>query len=285
MRIDAHHHLWTLARGDYGWLTPDLVPIYRDFRLPDIAPHLSAADIGGTILVQAAPTEAETLFLLDIAENAEVVRGVVGWTDFDAADGVARIEALAARKLLVGLRPMVQDIEDDDWLLRPALAPLLTAMTRNGLVFDALVLPRHLPRLLRVIDRHPDLQFVLDHCAKPQLATGEIATWPRDMARLAEYPNLVCKLSGLATEAAPDWRIADLRQAVDTVRACFGPQRLLWGSDWPVVNLAGGYAKWFAASQTLLADLSADQKADIFGGNAARIYLSNRGRPARGRAP
>ena len=285
MRIDAHHHLWTLARGDYGWLTPDLVPIYRDFRLPDIAPHLSAADIGGTILVQAAPTEAETLFLLDIAENAEVVRGVVGWTDFDAADGVARIEALAARKLLVGLRPMVQDIEDDDWLLRPALAPLLTAMTRNGLVFDALVLPRHLPRLLRVIDRHPDLQFVLDHCAKPQLATGEIATWQRDIARLAEYPNIVCKLSGLATEAAPDWRIADLRQAVDTVRACFGPQRLLWGSDWPVVNLAGGYAKWFAASQTLLADLSADQKADIFGGNAARIYLSNRGRPARGRAP
>jgi L-fuconolactonase len=278
MRIDAHHHLWTLARGDYGWLTPDLAPIYRDFRLSDLAPHLSASSIEGTILVQAAPTEAETMFLLDIAENAEAVRGVVGWTDFDAADGVARIDALAARNLLVGLRPMVQDIADDDWLLGSALAPLLTAMARCGLVFDALVLPRHLPRLLPVVVRHPDLQFVLDHCGKPLLATGEIATWQRDVALLAQHPNIVCKLSGLVTEAAPDWKIADLRAAVDHVLACFGPRRLLWGSDWPVVNLAGGYAKWFAATDALLADLSADAKADIFGGNAARIYLSSRGR-------
>ena len=278
MRIDAHHHLWTLARGDYGWLTPDLAPIYRDFRLPDLAPHLSAAGIEGTILVQAAPTEAETMFLLDIAENAELVRGVVGWTDFDAADGVARIDALAARNLLVGLRPMVQDIGDDDWLLGPALAPLLAAMARNGLVFDALVLPRHLPKLLRVIGSHPDLEFVLDHCGKPRLATGEMAIWQRDIALLAEHPNIVCKLSGLVTEAAPDWQIADLRQAVDHVLACFGPQRMLWGSDWPVVNLAGGYTKWFAAAETLLADLSPDEQAGIFGGNAARIYLSRRGR-------
>jgi L-fuconolactonase len=235
--------------------------------------------IEGTILVQAAPTEAETMFLLDIAENAEVVRGVVGWTDFDAADGVARIDELAARNLLVGLRPMVQDIDNDDWLLGSALAPLLAAMTRNGLVFDALVLPRHLPRLLRVIGSHPDLEFVLDHCGKPRLATAEIAIWQRDIALLAEHPNIVCKLSGLVTEAAPDWQIADLRQAVDHIVTCFGPRRMLWGSDWPVVNLAGGYAKWFAAAQTLLADLSPDEKADIFGGNAARIYLSSRGRP------
>jgi L-fuconolactonase len=280
MRIDAHHHVWTLARGDYGWLTPDLAPIYRDFSLADLAPHLAASRIEGTILVQAAPTEAETMFMLDIAENAEVVRGVVGWTDFDAPDAEACIDALAARKLLVGLRPMVQDIADDDWLLGPGLAPLLTAMAQHGLIFDALALPRHLPRLLQVIGRHPDLQFVLDHCAKPRLATGEIADWQRDIALLAQHPNIVCKLSGLATEAAPDWQIADLRQAVDHVRACFGPRRMLWGSDWPVVNLAGGYAKWFAAAETLLADLSPDDEADIFGGNAARIYLSSRGRRA-----
>jgi L-fuconolactonase len=278
MRIDAHHHLWTLARGDYGWLTSELAPIYRDFGPPDLAPHLAAAGIEGTILVQAAPTEAETMFLLDIADNTELVRGVVGWTDFDATDAVARIGALAARNLLVGLRPMVQDIADDDWLLRPTLTPLLVAMTRNGLLFDALVLPRHLPKLLHVIELHPDLTFVLDHCGKPRLSTGEIAAWQRDIAQLAERPNIVCKLSGLVTEAAPDWQIADLRQAVDHVRACFGPQRLVWGSDWPVVNLAGGYAKWFAAAETLLADLSPDEKADVFGGNAARIYLSSRGR-------
>jgi len=278
MRIDAHHHLWTLARGDYGWLTPQLAPIYRDFSISDLSPYLAINQIEGTILVQAAPTEAETMFMLGIAAAAEVVRGVVGWIDFDAADAAARIEALAAQKLLVGLRPMVQDIADDDWLLRPGLAPLLTSMTRHGLVFDALALPRHLPRLLQVIDRHSDLQFVLDHCAKPHLATGDIAEWKRHIAEIARRPNMVCKLSGLATEAKAGWQIDDLRPAVDHVRDRFGPQRLLWGSDWPVVNLAGGYDRWLAAAETLLADLSPADKADVFGGNAGRIYLAKRGR-------
>src|SRR5579859_681314 len=159
MRIDAHHHLWRLARGDYGWLTEKLAPIYRDFELSDLTPLLRTAHIDATILVQAAPTEAETHFLLDIADTADAVRGVVGWVDFDAADAVARIDALAVRKLLVGLRPMVQDISDDDWLLRPALASTFAAMVKHDLVFDALVLPRHLPRLLCVVDEHPGLQF------------------------------------------------------------------------------------------------------------------------------
>lgn len=280
MRIDAHHHLWRLARGDYGWLTPELAPIYRDFTLSDLAPHLAAAGIEATILVQAAATEAETLYLLGIAESADLVRGVVGWTDFDAADAVARIDRLAERKLLVALRPMVQEIADDDWLLRPALAPLLTAMARQGLVFDALVKPRHLSKLLRVVDSHPDLTFVLDHCGKPELTSGEIEAWQSDIALLAERPNIVCKLSGLVTEAKPDWQIADLSRAVGHVCHCFSAQRLLWGSDWPVVDLAGGYARWFAAAETLLAKLSPDERAGIFGGNAARIYLSSRGRQA-----
>ena len=279
MRIDAHHHLWTLARGDYGWLTPDLKPIYRDFGIADLRPHLAAAGIDGTILVQAAPSDAETDFLLGIADTTDVVRGVVGWTDFDAPDAASHIDALADRQLLVGLRPMVQDLPDDDWLLRPALAPLLDAMAAYGLVFDALVLPRHLSRLRRVVDRHPDLSFVLDHFGKPELASGELDDWRRDIVALAERPNIVCKLSGLVTEAAPDWTVADLRPAVDHVLARFGPARVLWGSDWPVVDLAGGYAKWFAAAQTLTANLSPDEKASIFGGTAARVYLANRGRP------
>jgi L-fuconolactonase len=278
MRIDAHHHLWTLARGDYGWLTPKLEPIYRDFTLADLVPHLASGHIEGTILVQAAATEAETLFLLDIAAGSETVRGVVGWTDFDAADAEARIEAMAAHDLLVGLRPMVQDIPDDDWLSRPALAPLLTSMARHKLVFDALVLPRHLSRLLAVVDRHLDLQFVLDHFGKPALSTGEIDVWRRDIALLAERDNIVCKLSGLVTEARPDWQLDDLRGAVDHALGCFGPRRMLWGSDWPVVNLAGGYTKWLAAAETLLADLPSDERAGVFGGTAARIYLSTRGR-------
>jgi len=278
MRIDAHHHLWTLARGDYGWLTPQLQSIYRDFTLADLASLLAAARIDGTILVQAAPTEAETRFLLDVAASADIVRGVVGWTDFDAADAEARIESIAAQDLLVGLRPMVQDIADDDWLLRPALAPLLTAMVRHRLVFDALVLPRHLPRLLAVVDRHPDLQVVLDHFGKPALASGEIDGWRRDITALAERGNIICKLSGLVTEAKPDWRIDDLRRAVDHVLDCFGPQRMLWGSDWPLVDLAGGFTRWLTASETLLAELSPDERANVFGGTAERIYLSVRGR-------
>jgi L-fuconolactonase len=278
MRIDAHHHLWSLARGDYGWLTPDLTPLYRDFALPDLMPHLAAATIEGTILVQAAPTEAETRYLLEIANNAGVVRGVVGWTDFDAADAVARVDALCAQPMLVGLRPMVQDIADDNWLLRPALALPLTAMARGGLVFDALVKPRHLQNLLQIVDRHSNLTFVLDHCGKPALASGETASWQRDIARLAERPNIVCKLSGLVTEAKPDWQVDDLRRTVDHALASFSPQRVLWGSDWPVVDLAGGYASWIAATGTLLADLSPHEKADILGGTAARIYLSSRGR-------
>ena len=177
MRIDAHHHLWSLARGDYGWLTSELAPIYRDFGLPDLAPHLAAAGIEGAILVQAAPTEAETLYLLDIAETTELVRGVVGWTDFDAADGAARIDALAARKLLVGLRPMVQDIDDDDWLLGAALTPLLAAMAQNRLVFDALVLPRHL--------------------AAAERAEGSVETLP-----VAELPALIWDSRNLHAQRA-----------------------------------------------------------------------------------
>jgi L-fuconolactonase len=129
-----------------------------------------------------------------------------------------------------------------------------------------------------VIDRHSDLQFVLDHCAKPHLASGDIAEWKRHIAEIAKRPNMVCKLSGLVTEAKADWQIADLRPAADHVRECFGPPRLLWGSDWPVVNLAGDYDRWFAAAETLLADLSPAEKADVFGGNAGRIYLAKRGR-------
>jgi L-fuconolactonase len=173
---------------------------------------------------------------------------------------------------------MVQDIPDDDWLLGPALAPALAAMQERGLIFDALVLPRHLPRLQRLVDRHPDLQFVLDHCAKPRFADRDLAGWKQDIAELARRPNIVCKLSGLVTEAAVDWLVADLRPAVDHVRASFGSNRLMWGSDWPVVNLAGGYAKWLAAAESLLTDVSPHESAGIFGGNAARVYLSNRGR-------
>lgn len=282
-RIDSHQHLWQLARGDYGWLTPALAPLYRDFGPDDLRPLLAQNDIAATILVQAAPTEAETRFLLDTAAATPFVAGVVGWADFEAPDAASRIAALATDPLLVGLRPMVQDIPDPDWLARPDLAPAFTALERHGLVFDALVKPPQIPALLRLLDRETELPVVIDHGAKPDLATADLSAWRDGIAALAARPNTFCKLSGLVTEAAADWTDATLSPVVIHLLACFGPRRLLWGSDWPVVTLRASYERWFETARNLTATLSESDRAAIFGGNAARIYLANRGRrPAAG---
>ena len=278
MRIDAHQHFWSLARGDYGWLTPALGAIHRDFGPADLAPLLAAHGIERTILVQAAPTQAETAYLLDIAAKTRFVAGVVGWTDFDAPDVTQRIAALGSNPLLVGLRPMVQDIPDDNWLARPELAPAFEAMIAHGLVFDALLKPRHIAPMLTVLVRHPDLACVIDHGAKPDLVTGDLATWRDGMSALAEHPRLTCKLSGLVTEADADWTLETLRPVVEHLLATFGPERLIFGSDWPVVTLRASYAQWFEAAETLLAGLTQAQRIAVFGGNAEKLYLSQRGR-------
>ncbi len=272
MKIDAHHHIWQLARGDYGWLTPDLTPLYRDFGMAEVTPFLTRFGIEKLILVQAAPTEAETQYLLSVADTDPRVAGVVGWTEFSAPDAPARIAALTAHPKLVGLRPMVQDIADDDWLLRADLIPAFDATIKHGLVYDALVLPRHLSRLLQIVERHPDLTVVIDHLAKPFIADGQMEPWRADMRCLAAHPKVHCKLSGLITEARVGWRVDDLRPYVETVLDLFGPDRLIWGSDWPVADLAGGYAAWALATEDLLAPLTAAQKAAIQGGTAARVY-------------
>ncbi len=278
MRIDSHQHFWKLSRGDYGWLTPDKGPIYRDFGPADLAPFRARNAIARTIIVQAAPTVAETRYMLEIAAADPGVAGVVGWVDFAAGDAPATIRELARDPLLVGLRPMVHDIADDDWLLRADIAPALREMAASGLVFDALVQPRHLSRLLAFADRHPELRIVIDHGAKPFIRARKLDPWRADMAALAARAHVVCKLSGLATQAVEDWRTADLAPYVEHLVATFGPSRLLWGSDWPVVDLAGGYDRWFDAAGELTASLPQSDRDAIFGGNAARVYLSSRGR-------
>lgn len=276
--IDAHQHFWAPARGDYGWLTPDLGPLYRDYGPDDLKPHLARHGIARTILVQAAPTLAETDYMLGIAAGEPAVSGVVGWVDFTQPDAPETVARLAANPLLVGLRPMVQDIADDDWLVGPELAPAFRALVHQKLVFDTLVLPRHLSRLIVVVDRHPDLPVVIDHGAKPFIREGRLDPWRADMAALAARPSVFCKLSGLVTEAAVDWNVESLRPYVNHLIAVFGPERLIWGSDWPVVNLAGGYDHWREASLQLLAELSEAERGAVLGGNAARIYLRGRGR-------
>jgi L-fuconolactonase len=270
MQVDAHHHVWRVSRGDYGWLTPDL-PIHRDYMLDDLRPLLG--EITATVLVQAAPTEAETGFLLATAEDAlGLVRAVVGWTDLVHRDAPARIATLARERLLKGLRPMLQDIADTGWMLREAVQPAIEAMIAAGLRFDALVQPRHLPILPLLHARHPALRLVIDHGAKPPISGGGWQPWADDIARVARETPALCKLSGLVTEAARDWRVDDLRRHVDHLLDCFGPDRLMWGSDWPVVDLAGGYARWRDASGQLLGGLSVDERAAVLGGTASSFY-------------
>lgn len=272
MRIDAHQHFWRRARGDYDWLTPDLAPLWRDFLPDDLEPLLARHGIAGTILVQAAATEAETRYLLSLAAAHSFIRGVVGWTDLAASDAPARIAALAAEPRLVALRPMLQDLADDDAILAAAVQPALATMARHGLALDLLIRPRHLSRVPVLRARHPDLRLVIDHAAKPDLAGGSLAGWAADIAAVAADGRTHCKLSGLITEAGPGWRVADLAPAVRAVLAAFGPDRVMWGSDWPVLQLAGDYEAWLAATDQLLAGLDAGARAAIMGDTAMRFY-------------
>lgn len=272
MRIDSHHHLWSIARGDYRWLTPDLAAIHRDFTLADLLPLLDAAGIDRTVLVQAADTVAETEFLLATAAESDRIAGVVGWIDMEAPDAVATLDRLARNPGLKGIRPMIQDIPEDDWILRGALDPVFDALVERGLAFDALVMPQHLRPLLTRLERHPDLRCVIDHGAKPDLAAGDITDWMDDIALLAADTDCPCKLSGLLTEAGETPTLERIRPAVEHLLDTFGPERLMFGSDWPVLNLAADYASWTDMVETLLAGLPSCEAEAIWGANAAHFY-------------
>lgn len=271
-RIDAHQHFWSVGRGDYGWLTPALKPLYRDFAPADLQPLLAAHGVRGTVLVQAAPTLAETQWLLQLAAQHDLVRGVVGWVDMTAPDAAATIATLAANPLMKSVRPMLQDLPDPAWIATAPIAPAVRALAQHGLRFDALVKPPHLRPLLAFAERHPALPVVIDHAAKPDIANGGFAAWRQGLSDLARLPALHCKLSGLATEAGPGWTVATLRPYVETVLELFGPRRVIWGSDWPVLNLAGDYAGWVQACEQLLAPLDADDRHAVWAGNAERFY-------------
>ena len=272
MLVDAHQHFWRLADRRGAWPPPALEAIYRDFLPADLAPLLERQGVAKTVLVQSMPNEEDTLFMLDLARRHSFIGGVVGWVDMKAPGAAARIDALAADPALKGLRPMLQDLDDERWIDDAALAPAVQAMLRHRLSFDALVLPRHLPALLAFAERYPELPIVIDHGAKPMIAHGLLEPWRSDIARLAAMPQVHCKLSGLVTEAGARWDVERLRPYVGHLLACFGPQRLIWGSDWPVVNLAATYADWLAACASLLDGVGAADRRDIFGLNARHFY-------------
>lgn len=273
MRIDAHQHFWRLSRGDYAWLTAEAFPpLYRDYEPADLAPLIARAGVERTVLVQGAETEDETRFLISLADQTAFVAGVVGWSDFTDPRAADNIATLATHPKLRSLRPMLQDMEDKAWILRPQLKPAFDALAANNLVFDALIKPPHLPHMPALLALYPDLPIVIDHGAKPYIAAAETQPWTSQIRELARHPNLYCKLSGLVTEAGESWDVGTLKPYVDVLIEAFGPTRLMWGSDWPVLTLAGDYAGWFAAAQALTAHLSVDDREQIFGGAAARFY-------------
>ncbi|MBW8758057.1 MAG: amidohydrolase family protein [Burkholderiales bacterium] len=276
MRIDAHQHFWRLADRAGAWPPPTLAAIHRDFSPQDLAPLLQASGIDGSVVVQSLPSLAETRQLLAQARSTSFVRGVVGWVDMKAPDAADTIATLARDPLLKGLRPMLQDLEDDEWIVDPATIPAAEAMARHGLVFDALVLPRHLRALRAFATRHPQLVVVVDHAAKPPIARGQMQPWHDNLTSLAALPQVHCKVSGLLTEAGERTRVEDLLPYMQALWTAFGPSRLLWGSDWPVLRLAGDYAGWLATTAALLAAVqppaSAAESAAILGTNAATLY-------------
>lgn len=265
--IDAHVHLWRLGLNDCVWPTPELGAIHRDHELAEILGIARGAGVASTVLVQSQESERDTRWLLEVAEGSSFVAGVVGWADLAAADIGAQLDALGAIGPLVGIRPMTEGC-GDDWFDMPAIDAGLEALVERGLTFDALIRPRHLASLDRLAARHAELAIMIDHAAKPSIGVDQEA-WRTALAPLAAQPNVHCKLSGLLTELAPDGSASDLLPYIADLLALFGPERLVWGSDWPVLNLRGAYADWLACA---LAAVSVADHPAVFGGNARRFY-------------
>jgi L-fuconolactonase len=273
MQIDAHQHFWHPARGDYGWMPRDNPILNRPYDPSHLAPELAAAGVTGTVLVQAAPSIEETEYMLGIADATPWVLGVVGWVDFENTAHLAQLQRLAKHPKFKGVRPMIQDIPYDYWMLRDDVQWGFQALIDLDLSFDALGFPRHLGNFHKVLTRHPTLRVVVDHCMKPQIRAPEgFQPWADGIARIAADTRACCKFSALITEADANWTVADLAPYAAHVLEVFGADRVMWGSDWPVCRLRGEYADWRAAALDLTKGLSATDRARVFGGTAAAFY-------------
>lgn len=269
--IDAHQHFWKLGERAGEWPPAELAAIYRDFYPEDLEPLLKTAGVDGTVLVQTMEREADTAYMLDLAARHDFIRGVVGWTDIKTSNAPLQIAALAQNPKLKGLRPMLQGISDIGWLCDETLDPAIRAMMDHDLAFDALILPPQLPYFHEFSKRHSQLRIVIDHGAKPYIAEGKITEWRSGMKALSLLPNVFCKLSGLLTEAGKQKPEA-IRPYAETILDLFGPGRTLWGSDWPVVRLAGDYQGWFDQCRKIVPTEHHDA---VFGQNAINFYHLN----------
>ncbi|WP_020209186.1 amidohydrolase family protein [Gilvimarinus chinensis] len=271
-RIDSHQHFWRRARGDYTWLTPELGAIYDDFMPEQLRDTLSRNGIDKTVLVQAAETDAETDFMLSIAQSTQFVAGVVGWAALDKPSAGDRLRALSEHAKFKGIRPMLQAIDDIDWMLLSGLEPSYKVLTELELCFDALITPIHLPNLYILAKRYPTLKIVIDHAAKPDLMKTDLTQWQRDLAVVSGCDNVYCKISGLLNEAGPTPTFSKVVPAIDHVLNCFGADRVMWGSDWPVIRLAGHYDSWVRDCRSYFSSLSVHEQAWIWGQTAQKFY-------------
>ncbi|WP_409367783.1 amidohydrolase family protein [Lysinibacillus sp. 38-6] len=274
MIIDSHQHFWKLSRNDYKWLTEDLLELYRDFMPNDLYPILNEHQIDKTIVVQAAPTIEETLFLLTLFDKYDWIAGVVGWLDLSAANFQQHFEALLRHPGFVGVRPMLQDLPEDDWILRPEVLKNVDLLVQHDVPLDLLIKPRHFPYILELLKLCPNLRVVVNHIAKPNIAEQQLDGWKEAMEKIAMYPNAMCKLSGLVTEAThQNWTLAEFQPFITHVVNVFGTERVMFGSDWPVCNLSGTYNDvLMILMENLPANLLGKDLEMIFGENAKRFY-------------
>lgn len=272
MYIDAHQHFWVYEPREYAWIDDSMAPLRRDFLPDDLKPELDRNGFQGCVAVQARQSLQETHWLLDLAKDAPFILGVVGWVDLQSPQVRSQLAAFTANSKLVGIRHIVQS-EPDDFLLQPEFLRGISALEEFDLAYDILIYPKHLPVAAEFVRRFPRLRFVLDHLAKPPVKTGAIDSWARGLRELAEFSNVFCKLSGLVTEA--DWRIWKPEQIapyVDVALECFGPNRLMSGSDWPVCTLAASYTCAVNVTKNCLSRQTSEVRDAVLGGTAQRFW-------------
>ena len=281
VRVDAHQHFWKYSPAEFGWIDDSMAKIRRDFLPSDLRPLLDEAGIDATVAVQACQTIEETEWLLTLAQENDWIAGVVGWIPLIAAEAAVTLENLAANSKLKGIRHVLQ-AEPGEYMLRDDFNRGVAALRRYGLTYDVLVFQHQLPTAIQFVDRHPDQPFVLDHVAKPRIQARELEPWRTNIRELARRPHVACKLSGMVTEADyQGWSEDDLRPYIETVLEAFGPERLMFGSDWPVCVVAASFTRWVGVVRDFVQELSEEEQASVFGGNAIAAYGLSKDRQAR----
>ncbi|MDM1296179.1 amidohydrolase family protein [Sphingobacterium sp. N143] len=273
MRIDTHQHFWQFDPVRDSWITDEMKAIQRDFTPLDIQFVLERNGFSGTVAVQASQSDEETNYLVQLSKDYPFIKGVVGWIDLQAENISEQLQNYQTVQVLKGFRHVVEGEADPDFLIRPAVLNGLKALADYGYTYDLLIRPRHYKATLQCVDQNPNLQFVLDHIAKPPIKTREFDEWAAFIDALAAYPNVVCKVSGLATEADwTGWKLDDFKQYLDHIFTRFGKQRIMYGSDWPVCLLAASYEESIAIVEDKLGDFTAAEKKAFWAENAIRIY-------------